>query len=74
MPWLNATITFSTAFARRKFLLEGHIALDHLYPVPAAPSHTVPARTNGPAAPLFGDQISRIAPKNIKYGPAAPFF
>ena len=28
-----------------------------LYPAPPAPSHTLPARTNGPAAPLLGDQI-----------------
>ena len=36
---------------------EHEVEQSSLYPVPPAPSHALPARTNGPAAPLFGNQI-----------------
>ena len=41
---------------------------------PATPSHAPRARTNGPAAALSGDQISKIAPKNVNCVPQPPFF
>ena len=44
-----------------------------LPPTPA-PSHAPPARRSGPAVPLFEDQTSRIAPKNIQPVRGSPLF
>ena len=45
-----------------------------LYPVPAAPSHTPPARTNGPAALFWGIRLAESHQKTSSTVPRPPFF